>query len=366
MKKIAYVGIDYHLKSLSIAVLVEGETEFHALMRIKNESHFILRQMKKLSKSFELKTCYEASFSGYSFQRKMASWGYHCDVIAPSLTPQKKGDRRKNDMRDAKDLCRLYANGLLTTVHVPTEFEESVRGLIRCRLSFKDLAKRTKNQINSLLLAQGIDCPFKARWNQRHLTWLSKLELPEQHLKTILEEQLGLLGYIQARLASLDTRIEEIARSEIYAPSVKKLRAFKGVGTLIAMLLIAEITDFRRFPNARALMAFLGLIPSEDSSGERIRPGSITKAGNSRVRKHIIEAVQHYSRKPNISQQMKKDLGKVDAKSANIAVNCMGRLHKRYWHLSMKGKTRAKALTAIAREFAGFIWAMMQPQPVAL
>jgi transposase len=366
MKKIAYVGIDYHLNHLAIAVLVEGEAEFHALTRIKNENTAILRFMKKLSKKFELKACYEASFSGYSFQRTMTSWGYHCDVIAPSLTPKKKGDRRKNDMRDAKDLCRMYANGLLTTVHVPTEYEESVRGLIRCRLSFKDFEKRTKNQINSLLLAQGIACPFKSRWNQRHLTWLSKVELPERHLKTILEEQLSLLTYIQARVESLDSQIEEIARSEIYAPSVKKLRAFKGVGTLIAMILIAEITDFRRFPNARALMAFLGLIPSEESSGEKIRPGAITKAGNSRVRKHIIEAMQHYSKKPNISQQMKKDLSKVNAKSANIAVNCMKRLHKRYWYLSLKGKARPKALTAIAREFAGFIWAMMQPEPIAI
>jgi len=364
MKKIAYVGIDYHLKTLTMAVLIEGETEFHAIKRIVNEKKTIRRFMKKLSKEYEIKACYEASFSGYSFQRVMNSWGYHCDVIAPSLIPKKKGDHRKNDTRDAKELCRLYANGLLTTVHAPTEYEESVRSLIRCRLSFKDFEKRTKNQINSLLLAQGVACPFKSRWSQSHLIWLSKLEFPEKHFKTILEEQLGFLTYIQARIKSLDSQIEEIAGSEIYAPSVKKLRAFKGIGTLTAMILIAEITDFRRFPNARALMSYLGLIPSEESSGEKVRPGSITKAGNSRVRKHLIESVQHYSKKPIISQQMKQNLGKVDAKSSNIAVNCMNRLHKRYWHLSFKGKTRQKALTAIAREFAGFIWAMMQPEPV--
>ena len=366
MKKIAYVGIDYHLKSLSITVLIEDENEFHDSIRIKNENRIILKYMKKLSKDFEIKACYEASFSGYSFYRKMESWGYQCDVIAPSLIPKKKGDRRKNDSRDAKDLTKLYARGLLTTVHVPTEFEESVRSLIRCRITFKDFEKRTKNHINSLLMAQGIDCPFKTRWSQKHLDWLFRLEMSEKYLNTILQEQLGLLIYIRARLAALDKQIEEIARSEIYAPSVKKLRAFKGIGTLIAMLLIAEITDFRRFPNARALMAFLGLIPSEDSSGNKIRPGSITKAGNSRVRKYLIEAVQHYSRTPRISRQMKEELSQVDAQSASIAVNCLKRLHKRYWYLTLKGKVRPKALTAIAREFVGFIWAVMQPEPIAL
>ena len=364
MKKIAYVGIDYHLNSLSIAVLAEGKVDFHDLVRINNQNKFIVKYMKKLSKEYEIRACYEASFSGYSFQRKMHSWGYHCDVIAPSLVPKKKGDRRKNDKRDARDLARLYASGLLTPVHIPTEFEESVRSLIRCRLTFKESEKRIKNHINSQLLAQGINCPYKKRWTQKYLDWLSKVELPEKYMETVLEEHLGHLTYIQSRIQALDNEIEGIAQSEIYAPSVKKLRAFKGIGTLTAMILIAEITDFRRFPNARSLMAYLGLIPSEESSGEKHRPGSITKTGNIRVRTHIVEAVQHYPKVQKITQQMKKDLGKVDAQSANIAVECMNRLHKRYWHLASKGKTRAKALTAIAREFTGFIWAMMQ-EPIA-
>lgn len=363
MKKIAYVGIDYHLKSLTIAVFIEGETEFYNVMKIPNIDKIISKHMKKLSKEFEIKACYEASFSGYSFQRKMTSWGYHCDVIAPSLIPRKKGDRRKNDGRDARTLAKSYASGDLAIVHVPNENEESVRHLIRCRLSFKDFEKRTKNQINSLLHTQGIHWPNK-KWNKRHFAWLSKLQISQKHLQTILEEQLGLLSYIQSRLQSLDKQIEEIAKTDIYAPSVKKLRSFKGIGTLTAMILIAEITDFRRFPNARALMAFLGLIPSENSSSEKHRPGSITKTGNSRVRKHLVEAVQHCRRAPNITQQMKENLSQVDARSANIAVECMNRLHKRYWHLALKGKLSPVALTATAREFVGFIWAMMQPEPI--
>lgn len=363
MKKIAYVGIDYHLNSLTIAVLIEGETDFYNIMKIPNTDSAILKNMRKLSKSFEIKACYEASFSGYSFQRKMASWGYHCDVIAPSLVPKKKGDRRKNDSRDAKTLAKSYRVGDLAIVHVPTEEEESVRNLIRCRLSFKDLEKHTKNQINSLLHTQSIVWPDK-KWNVKHLSWLSNLQMPQKHLQTILDEQLGLLRYIQSRLDSLDNEIESIAKNDIYSPSVKKLRAFKGIGTLTAMILIAEITDFRRFPNARALMAFLGLIPSEESSGDKHRPGAITKTGNSRVRKHLVEAVQHCAKNPKVSSLMNKNLSQVDARSANIAVECMNRLHKRYWHLMFKNKLRQVALTATAREFAGFIWAMMQPNIV--
>ena len=185
MKKIAYVGIDYHLKSLTIAVLVECESDFYNVIKILNTDKIVSKHMNKLSKEFEIKACYEASFSGYSFQRKMKSWGYHCDVIAPSLIPQKKGDRRKNDSRDAKKLAKSYAVGDLAIVHVPTEEEESVRHLIRCRLTFKDLVKKTKNQINSLLHTQSIHWPNK-NWNDKHLTWLSNLEMSQKHLQVIL------------------------------------------------------------------------------------------------------------------------------------------------------------------------------------
>jgi transposase len=188
--------------------------------------------------------------------------------------------------------------------------------------------------------------------------------MPNEYLQMILDEHLAHLDYLQTRIKYLDQQIEQIAESEIYGPAVKKLRAFKGIGTLSAMLFIAEITDFRRFPNPRALMAFLGLIPSEDSSGDKQRGGPITKTGNTRCRTQLIECVQHYVKKPQISYLMKADLAHVDPHSAAIAVKCLKRLHKRYWALTMKGKIRPVALTAIAREFVGFIWAMMQPQAV--
>jgi len=337
--------------------------DFYDTTRIKNDNKVLAKYLRKLSNKFELRVCYEASGSGYTLQRKLETWGYHCDIIAPSLIPKKPGDRRKNDFRDAKNLTRHYAQGQLSIVHSPSEEEESVRSLIRCRIAMKESEKRIKQQINSFLLAYDFHWS-KSKWTDQHVKWLWKLQMRDQYSQNVLKEYLGYFEYLSTRIAYLDQQIEQLADSEVYAPSVKKLRAFRGIGTLSAMLLIAEITDFKRFTTPRALMAFLGLIPSEDSSGDRQGGSFITKAGNTRCRKQLIESVQHYIKKPHISSVMKKKLKQVDAKSTNIAIKCMNRLHKRYWHLTMKGKNSNKAKTAIAREFVGFIWAMMQAEPM--
>lgn len=358
MKKIAYIGIDYHMDSLSVAVIIDGEKEFYDSITMKNNNKSILKYFKKLVKKFEIKACYEASCNGYAFQRKMKNWGFHCDVIAPSLIPKKPGDKRKNDYRDARNLTQLYANGQLTVVHPPSEEQESIRSFIRCRLNLKENEKSVKLQINSFLLTQGFRW-HKSKWTIQHRTWLSKIELRDNFSQQVLSEYLGHLEYLGSRIKYLDTAISEIAESEIYATSVKRLRAFKGLDTLSAMILIAEITDFRRFPNPKSLMAFLGLIPSENSSGNKQQGGSITKTGNHRCRTQLIESVQHATSKPAISYKMKRNLQQVDSASANIAIKCMHRLNKRFWALVMKGKSRNKAKTAIAREFVGFIWAMM-------
>jgi transposase len=364
MKKIAYVGVDYHINVLAIAVVIEEMKDIYETIRLKNQDKLISKYLKKLSAIFELRICYEASSSGYAFQRKVTSWGYHCDVIAPSLIPKKAGNRRKNDFRDAKDLAQNYAAGMLTVVHPPTEEEESIRNFIRARIAFKEDEKRVKQRINSFLMSRDIRWSH-SRWTKAHRDWLGNLQMPDRYLQEVLNEHLGHLDYLESRLHYLDAQIEQIACSQIYAPSVTKLRALKGIGTLTAMILIAEITDFRRFPNPRTLMAFLGLIPSENSSADKQKGGGgITRAGNPRCRKCLVEAVQQYPRSPHITRQMKDTLLQVDANSANIAIKCLKRLHKRYWALTMKGKIRSVAITAIARELAGFIWAMMQPQPV--
>lgn len=362
-RKIAYLGIDYHVESITIAVIIEGQNTIDQTVRLANQDKTIKKFLKKISANYTVKACYEASCSGYVFQRKMESWGYHCDVIAPSLIPEKRGDRRKNDYRDAIKLALNYANGMLTLVHLPTQDDESVRSLVRCRLTLKETEKRTKQKINTFILSQGYRWP-KTKWTQKHRQWLATLQMYNSYSQTVLDEYLGHLNYLGARIGHIDKEIENIAKSEKYWQNVKKLRAFKGLDTLSAMILLSEISDFKRFRNARSLMAFFGLIPSEDSSGGNLKGGSITKTGNRRCRTQLIESVKHCTRKPYISAKMKANLEEVDAQSANIAIKCMHRLHKRYWALVVKGKSRNKAMTAAAREFAGFIWAMMSADAV--
>ena len=365
MKKLAYVGVDYHVKTVTIAVYLADEKRFFETTRLHNQAPIINKYMKKLAKQFDLRICYEASGSGYTFQRKMQALGMHCDVIAPSLAPRKPGERRKNDYRDAKRLAEHYAHGLLSIVHPPSQEQESVRSLIRCRFAFKESIKRVKQQINSVLLGQDHFWK-KSKWTHQHRTWLRSLNLAQPHQQLVLQEYLAHLDYLESRLQHLDIEIEQIAQSEIYAPSVKKLRSLRGIGSLTAMALIAEITDFRRFASPRALMAFLGLIPGEYSYGDRCRPGAITKTGNSRCRWLLIEAAQHYARKPCVSYQLKRNLAQVDADSAAVSLKCLHRLHKRYWFLMCKGKLRPKAIVAVARELVGFVWALMQePADVA-
>jgi len=321
--------------------------------------------MNRLSEQFQLNICYEASGSGYSFQRKMHALGYHCEVIAPSLIPRKAGNRRKNDYRDARNLAQQYAGGQLTVVHPPSQQQESVRSLIRCRLALKESQKRVKQQINSFVLSQ--DCRWaKSKWTAQHRAWLSGLLLPDECMGQVLQEYLGLLDYLESRLKHLDQQIELLAQSEIYAQSVKRLRTLKGIGTLTAMVLITEITDFRRFSTPRALMAFLGLIPGENSSGESTKSVCITKTGNHRCPTVLVESAYHYIKKPRIGPKMREAFANVDPQTAMVATKCMHRLHKRYWALFLKGKTQQKALVAIAREFVGFIWAIMRPPALSV
>ncbi len=363
MKKIAYIGVDYHINTVSFATMLQGENDFLENATLRNEDKVIRKYLQKLGKEYDLRVCYEASSSGYVFQRKVKSWGFHCDVVAPSLVPNKPGDRRKNDFRDARKLARNYCKGDLTIVAPPNEEQEAVRSLSRCRLALKDGIKRAKNQINSFLLAHD-ERWIKSNWTQAHRAWLSKIKFSNPHLQSVMDEYLGHLQYLESRLKHIEQLIEDLARSEIYAPSVKKLCALRGIGLLSAMLLITEITDFRRFASPKALMAFLGLIPAEDSSGDIKKGKSITKTGNPRCRTQLVESVQHCSRRPVIGPTMKKDLAQVDPQTANIAIKCMNRLHKRYWALIIKGKVRQVALTAVARELVGFIWAVMNSEPI--
>ena len=359
MNKIAYVGIDYHQSFLAVVVLPEGFSEPIDQVKLENDAKKIKRYLSKLSKRFEIRSCYEASSCGYVFYRQMEVWGFSCEVVAPSKIPKKPGDHVKTDFKDAKNLAYQLRNGSLSFVHVPDATEESVRALIRCRRSLKEDSKRVKLRIYALLKTQGLTCSAKCGTAKRE-TWLNSLKLSPL-LDQTLTEYRAHLGYLNCRITDLDSEIESLSETDFYKESVRSLKVLRGIGTLSAMTLITEIVDFTRFPTAKALMGYLGLTPSESSSSGIKQYGCITKTGNSACRRILVECVQHYRKKPIPTVSLRAKWKDQPVERVRIAIACMQRLHKRYWALE-KRKPKNVALTAIAREFVGYIWSLMQNQ----
>lgn len=359
MKKIAYVGIDYHQAFLAVVVLPESVAIPHQKVKLENDPKKIKKYMDKLSEQYDIKTCYEASSCGYVFHRRMQEWGYPCQVVAPAKIPTKPGDHVKTDFKDAENLAYQFRNGSLTFVHVPTGEQEAVRVLIRCRHAFKEDSKKIKLRILALLKTLGFHYARK-NWTQSHRVWLNSLTLPALSHQ-VFNEYRTHLEFLNCRIADLDREIGKLAESAPYAEAVKALTSLRGIATFSAMTLISEIVDFRRFPTAKALMAYLGLTPSEYSSSTVKKYGGITKAGNGACRRMLIECVQHYRKPPVPTAAFRKKCEGQPAERVQKSIQCMQRLHKRYWALSHR-KPKNVALTAIAREFAGFIWSFMQPK----
>lgn len=362
MSKIAYVGIDYHQDLLAIVVLPEGSAPPVERVELANDPKKIKKYMDKLSKRYEIKSCYEASSCGYFFHRQMLSWGYSCELAAPSKIPQKPGNRVKTDFKDAENLAYQFRNGSLTFIHIPEREEKAVRFLVRCRGALKETSKRVKLQIHAFLKTQGFKVPGKIG-TVKCEAWFKELSLGDL-MDRVLDEFRTLLEYLNLRIAELDREIERLSQTSPYASKVKALQSLKGLSVLSSMILITEIIDFKRFPNPKALMGFLGLTPSEYSSSGIKRYGGITKAGNSTCRRILSECVQHYKKKPRITSALKAKWEESSPQQAAIALKCMHRLHKRYWTLE-KRKPKNVATVAIAREFVGFIWILMQDNEIA-
>lgn len=363
MQKIAYVGIDCHQAFLALVVLPEGVESPVQRAKLENDPKKIKKYMDKLSEQYNIKTCYEASSCGYVFYRQMREWKCPCQVVAPSKIPTKPGDRVKTDFKDAENLAYQFRNDSLTFVHVPTGDQESVRTLIRCRHAFKDDSKKAKLRISSLSKTLGFHYARK-NWAVSHQAWMNSLSLAPFAGQALTEYRTQ-LEFLNCRIDELDKEIEKIAETEPYAEAVKALRSLRGIATFSAMTLISEIVDFRRFATAKALMSYLGLTPSEYSSSAVKKYGGITKAGNATCRRMLIECVQHYRKKPVPTATLKEKWKGQPAERVQRSLQCMQRLYKRYWSLE-KRKPKNVALTAIAREFAGFIWSFMQPKKEVL
>jgi transposase len=312
--------------------------------------------------SGELACCYEAGPCGYTLQRQLAKLGIGCQVVAPSLIPVRPGERIKTDRRDARKLAELLRADLLTEVHPPTESEESVRDLCRCREAVGRDLTRARHRLGKFLLRRG--CTYtqgKRAWGTRHRRWLQTLSFEHPAEQYTFDTYLLAVEQLEERRRLLDEKLAEMANMDPYREPVGWLRCFRGIDTVTALSIVAELHDFRRFRSPRALMAYLGLVPSERSSGDGRRQGSITRTGNGHLRRLLVEAAWHYRHRPEIGvtlrQRRKDQPGRVIA----IADRAQQRLWKRRMRMSARGKPHNKIVVAQARELVGYIWAALQP-----
>ena len=301
---ITYVGIDAHKVELHVALLAP-DASAPVTWKVQNEARAVERLRRKLEKAAAgpVACCYEAGPCGYVLQRQLERGRVQCQVIAPALVPRKPGERIKTDRRDARKLAELHRAGLLTEVRPPTPAEEAVRDLCRARDDARADRQRCRHRLGKLLLRRGLHYPGRA-WTQAHRRWVNGLTWPHPADRVVLDDYLLAIDQLDARLAELDAQLATVATTDPYREPVGWLRCFRGIDTLTAMLLLAELHDVQRFPTARALMAYLGLVPGEHSSGERHRRGPITKTGNTLARRLVVEAAWHYRHRPGVSRTL--------------------------------------------------------------
>jgi transposase len=368
MKKgITVVGLDAHKVSTNVAVLMRGR-ERPIEWQVSTDRGPIRRMVKKvlaLAPGAKVRFCYEAGPCGYALQRWIREVGVECVVVAPSLIPRSAGERIKTDRRDARKLAELLRADLLTEVHPPSEADEAVRDLCRAREDAHEDLVRSRHRLSKLLLRRGrLWSEGKRAWSQGHRLWIRSIRFDHHADQVVLDHYLLAIEQVEERLRTLDAHIETASRLTPYAETVGALRCFRGIDTLTAMTLVAELHDFMRFDSARGLMAFLGLVPSEHSSGGRKQRGEITKAGNGHVRRLLIEAAWHYRHRPGVQTLRARRQGQPTHAIA-LADQAMTRLHRRFNRLLERGKPRPKVAVAIARELTGFIWAAMRQPRVA-
>jgi transposase len=354
---ITYVAMDTHKKQHRIALHYPCQEEI-VEFTINNTVRDIKKMVNKIKKQApgEVEFCYEAGVCGFTLKRRIEQFDCRCIVIAPSLVPRKPGERVKTDRRDAKKLLMMFKAGLLTEVHAPNEQQEAARELTRLRETAKENLKRIRHQLLKLLTRHGYAYRNGRHWTLKHIAWLRTVEFTEPMLTSVFESYFAEMIYCIGRLEALDKEVELLAGSEEYKEIVGALRCFHGIETLTAITIITEIFEFGRFESPRHLMSYLGLTPSEDSSGDKQKKGSITKTGNKRVRRLLNETAWHYRHRYVPSAALKKRRKGQPQWAIDIADAAGRRLSKRHRHLVNNGKMPCKANIAVARELAGFIW----------
>jgi transposase len=372
MKQRYYIGLDVHKETVAIASIKSNsrsEAIYHGSCGGSNAA--VERALRKLAKRLgvklqDLTVCYEAGPTGFVLGRRLLQLGVECVLCSPSKTERKPGEMIKTDKRDAQKLAKLYKNGDITPVRIPPELDEAVRDVCRARTDATDDLSRAKQRLNSFLLRNGYRYSGKSRWTPAHMRYLRALTMPSDAHKIVLEAYIQAVDLSESRAKELKEKLIELLQDWEWSPVVKALMGCKGFQEVAAITIISELGDLRRFDNPRKLMAFLGLVPSEHSSGGTRRQGSITKCGNSHARWMLIECSQHFRRAPQISAALTTRQSDLTTEVKELSWRMQNRLHKRYVKLRMRGKHENKCIVAMARELVAFIWELQNKCNLAM
>ncbi len=362
MTSIRYVGLDVHAETIAVAVAEPGRTgEVRSVGTIPNRLEAIRKVVKKLGGPGKLRVCYEAGPCGYALYWQLTELGVSCEVVAPTLIPRKPGDRVKTDRRDAEKLARSYRSGDLTAVWVPDRAHEALRDLVRARAAAKRDRRRAVQRLSKFLLRQGRRPATKMKQGTAaYLAWATRCEFEYEAHREVLTDYVHEVEHATARGIRLDQAIDDaIAQAPAAMRDViAALQALRGVAKLTAVTLTCEVGQLSRFEHPSQLMAYAGIVPSEHTSGACRRQGGITKTGNRHLRTAVVESGWAYRHRPAIGVTLKKRQQGLDREVVAIAWKAQQRLTRRYRALLARGKPSSKAVTAIARELLGFIWAI--------
>jgi transposase len=364
-----FVGLDVHRDTVALALAVGGpDLEVRYLGEMPHDVPKLVRRILELGDVGSVQAAYEAGPTGYGLYRALQAAGIPCLVAAPSKTPLVSGDRVKTDRRDAIKLARFLRAGELVGVVPPDEEVEALRDVLRAREDAVFAQRRARQQLSSFLLKHDRKWGGASSWTDKHLIWIRSQAFASEPQQQVLEDYVREVEHQTKRLAEATAQVEALApKTKSCATLYHWLQALRGVGPIVAATVVAELGDLRRFKTASRLMSYVGLVPSERSSGPKTARGSITKAGNPHVRWKLIESAWHARHRPALSIKMRRRQTGVPQEICDIAWAAQKRLHKRYWAMTSRGKRPQTAVVAMARELVGFIWAIGQvvPQRIA-
>ena len=360
MKK-AYLGIDAHKDQNIIALAFVGRGAPELYGKAPADLDGFERVLRRILAKYglakeEVAICYEAGPTGFVLARRLRALGFECEVVAPSLIPTRASDRVKTDRRDARKLAGLFRAGELVFVHVPDVADEVIRDVCRARADAVDVQAQARQQLGALLLRNGHRYAGLSTWSEPHLRYLRELVLPDPVQKMVLEEYLQRVDTAVAQVARFEAQMATLLTTWQRRKFVEALQGFRGFQLVAAMVIASELGNLSRFEHPRKLMAYLGLVPDEDSSGGRRRQGGITKCGNGHARWMLVEAAHHYRYPPKVSKELSVRQENLDRDVRAVSWRAQNRLHRRYCRLALRGLHRNKVVVAVARELAAFIW----------